>query len=81
VGAWRRSMGRARATRAARLSYTGILWCFGLSDRPWPPERKVFGSVRYMSSENTARKFDLKPYYASVEGLPTIAEARSGRPA
>ena len=20
-------------------SYTGILWCFGLFDRPWPPER------------------------------------------
>jgi deoxyribodipyrimidine photo-lyase len=59
-------------------SYTGILWCFGLFDRPWAPERKVFGSVRYMSSENTARKFDLKPYYAYVERLPTIAEARSG---
>jgi deoxyribodipyrimidine photo-lyase len=61
-------------------SYTGILWCFGLFDRPWPPERKVLGSVRYMSSENTGRKFDLKPYYAYVEGLPTIAETRSVRP-
>jgi deoxyribodipyrimidine photo-lyase len=59
-------------------SYTGILWCFGLFDRPWPPERKVFGSVRYMSSENTARKFDLKPYFAYVERLPTIAGVRSG---
>ena len=48
-------------------SYTGILWCFGLFDRPWPPERPVFGSVRYMSSENTARKFDLTGYYAYVE--------------
>jgi deoxyribodipyrimidine photo-lyase len=60
-------------------SYTGILWCFGLFDRPWPPERKIFGSVRYMSSDNTARKFDVKPYHAYVEGLPTIAEARSPR--
>jgi deoxyribodipyrimidine photo-lyase len=60
-------------------SYAGILWCFGLFDRPWAPERKVFGSVRYMSSENTARKFDLAPYYAHVERLPTIAEARAGR--
>jgi deoxyribodipyrimidine photo-lyase len=59
-------------------SYTGILWCFGLFDRPWPPERKVFGSVRYMSSENTARKFDLAPYYAYVERLPTIADCRAG---
>jgi deoxyribodipyrimidine photo-lyase len=62
-------------------SYTGILWCFGLFDRPWPPERRIFGSVRYMSSENTARKFDVKPYYAYAERLPTIAQARSGRPA
>lgn len=48
-------------------SYTGVLWCFGLFDRPWPPERKVFGNVRYMSSENTARKFDLAGYYDYVE--------------
>ena len=60
-------------------SYTGILWCFGLFDRPWPPERKVFGSVRYMSSDNTARKFDLKPYYRYVETLPSIESVRAGR--
>ncbi len=57
-------------------SYTGILWCFGAFDRPWAPERKVFGSVRYMSSENTARKFKLGPYLAYVDSLPTIAQAR-----
>ena len=34
-----------------------------------------------MSSENTARKFALEPYHAYVEGLPTIAEVRSGRSA
>jgi hypothetical protein len=34
-----------------------------------------------MSSDNTARKFDLEPYYAYVERLPTIAEARAGRSA
>ena len=27
-------------------SYTGILWCFGLFDRPWAPERDVYGVVR-----------------------------------
>ncbi|WP_315854090.1 deoxyribodipyrimidine photolyase [Gemmata palustris] len=48
-------------------SYTGILWCFGLFDRPWPPEREVFGGVRYMSSANTARKFDLDGYYEYVD--------------
>jgi deoxyribodipyrimidine photo-lyase len=50
-------------------SYTGILWCFGLFDRPWAPERPVFGVVRYMSSENTARKFDLDGYYRYVERI------------
>jgi len=52
-------------------SYTGILWCFGLFDRPWAPERPVLGSVRYMSSENTARKFRLGPYLDYVAGLAT----------
>jgi deoxyribodipyrimidine photo-lyase len=50
-------------------SWTGILWCFGLFDRPWAPERKVLGVIRYMSSENTARKFDLKPYLDYIAAL------------
>jgi deoxyribodipyrimidine photo-lyase len=50
-------------------SYTGILWCFGLFDRPWAPARSVLGSVRYMSSENTVRKFKLGPYLAYVATL------------
>ena len=33
--------------------YAGILWCFGLHDRPWP-ERPVFGSVRCMSRAGMA---------------------------
>jgi len=50
-------------------SWTGILWCFGLFDRPWAPERHVLGSVRYMSSENAARKFKLGSYFDYVKGL------------
>lgn len=50
-------------------SYTGILWCFGLFDRPWAPEREVFGTVRYMSSDNTAKKYKLGRYLRYVEGL------------
>ncbi|HVQ31855.1 MAG TPA: deoxyribodipyrimidine photolyase [Vicinamibacteria bacterium] len=57
-------------------SYTGILWCFGLFDRPWAPERKVLGVLRYMSSENTARKFKLGAYYEYVNGLPAIEAVR-----
>jgi deoxyribodipyrimidine photo-lyase len=50
-------------------SYTGILWCFGLFDRPWAPERKVLGTIRYMSSENTAKKFRIQPYLDYVGSL------------
>lgn len=45
-------------------SYSGIFWCFGRYDRPWGPERPVFGKVRYMSSANTARKLRVKDYLA-----------------
>ena len=51
-------------------SYTGILWCFGLFDRPWAPQRNVLGQIRYMSSANTARKFKLGPYLDWVATLP-----------
>jgi deoxyribodipyrimidine photo-lyase len=43
-------------------SYSGFFWVLGRYDRPWGPERKIFGSVRYMSSENTARKMSVKRY-------------------
>jgi deoxyribodipyrimidine photo-lyase len=43
-------------------SYSGIFWCLGRYDRPWGPERPIFGKVRYMSSENTARKLRLSAY-------------------
>ncbi len=43
-------------------SYSGIFWCLGRYDRPWFPERPIFGNVRYMSSENTARKVSVKNY-------------------
>jgi deoxyribodipyrimidine photo-lyase len=43
-------------------SYTGIFWILARYDRPWAPERKIFGTVRYMSSENTRRKFSVKKY-------------------
>ena len=43
-------------------SYSGIFWILGRYDRPWGPERPVFGTVRYMSSENTARKVRVAEY-------------------
>jgi deoxyribodipyrimidine photo-lyase len=43
-------------------SYGGIFWVLGRYDRPWWPERPIFGVVRYMSSANTARKVSVKRY-------------------
>ena len=45
-------------------SYTGYFWVLGRYDRPWGPERPIFGTVRYMSSQNTARKLSVKNYMA-----------------
>ncbi len=42
-------------------TYTNILWCFGLHDRPWA-ERPIFGMVRYMSLEGMRRKTDVDAY-------------------
>jgi deoxyribodipyrimidine photo-lyase len=52
-------------------SYTGIFWVLGRYDRPWAPERPIFGVIRYMTSENTARKVHVKQYlarYGDVSG-------------
>lgn len=45
-------------------SWSGIAWCFGRFDRPWAPQRPIFGTIRWMSSDNTRRKMDVKPYLA-----------------
>jgi deoxyribodipyrimidine photo-lyase len=52
-------------------SYSGILWILGRYDRPWGPERPIFGKIRYMSSENSLRKLRMREYlnhYASEGG-------------
>jgi len=49
-------------------SYTGIFWVLGRHDRAWGPERAVFGTVRYMSSANTARKFPVRAYLDRFSG-------------
>ncbi len=43
-------------------STSGITWCLGRFDRPWAPERPIFGTVRYMSSAQTARKMPVEEY-------------------
>ena len=54
-------------------SYSGIFWVLGRYDRPWGPERPIFGKVRYMSSENTARKVRLHNYLSRFAPPPHAA--------
>lgn len=55
-------------------TYTNVLWCLGLHDRAWGPERPVFGTVRYMSSDAFRRKHDVKAYTRRI----TEIEERRG---
>lgn len=45
---------------------TGILWCFGLHDRPWS-ERPIFGQLRYMSYDGMKRKTDIAAYIRQID--------------
>ncbi len=51
-------------------SYSGIAWVLGRYDRPWAPERPIYGVVRYMSSTNTVRKLRMKEYLARWSKRP-----------
>lgn len=50
-------------------SCTGHFWTMGRYDRAWGPERPIFGTVRYLSSENAAKKLRLGPFLAEY-GAP-----------
>ena len=39
-----------------------FFWILGRYDRAWGPERNIYGKIRYMTSDSTAKKFNLKPY-------------------
>jgi deoxyribodipyrimidine photo-lyase len=54
-------------------SASGLLWCLGRHDRPWWPERPIFGTVRYMTSESAARKHRLREY------LQRFSKRQAGR--
>lgn len=53
-------------------SYTGYFWTLGRYDRPWAPERPVFGSIRYMTSGSTVKKLRMKPYLAKYGESPNL---------
>jgi deoxyribodipyrimidine photo-lyase len=81
---WTRSPEEALATMIALMdrlaldgrnpnSYSGYCWTLGRYDRPWGPERPVFGKVRYMSSDNTLRKLRMKRYLAAWSDASVVA--------
>ncbi len=49
-------------------SYGGMLWCLGLFDRPFKPERPVIGTLRPRSTKDHARRLDMAAYTAKVNG-------------
>ena len=51
-------------------SSSGIAWTLGRYDRAWGPERPVFGKIRYMSSDNTARKLHVAAYLRQYAADP-----------
>ncbi|HZZ84713.1 MAG TPA: deoxyribodipyrimidine photolyase [Anaeromyxobacteraceae bacterium] len=51
-------------------SASGIFWVLGRYDRPWGPERKIYGKVRYMSSERTLEKLGGMQEYLKRWGPP-----------
>ncbi len=60
-------------------SSSGIAWTLGRYDRAWGPERSVFGKIRYMSSDNTARKLHVAAYLRQYAADPLFDGLR--RPA
>ncbi len=49
-------------------SASGIAWVFGRYDRPWGPERAIYGKIRYMTSANTRRKLHVEDYIERWSG-------------
>ncbi len=44
------------------VSWSGALWVLARYDRAWGPGRPIFGTLRFMSSANLARKVRVKDY-------------------
>lgn len=56
--------------------YTGIAWALGgKHDRPWGPERQVFGLIRTMVYSGCARKFSIPAYIERVATLKRLQGA------
>jgi photolyase PhrII len=54
-------------------SYGGLLWCLGLFDRPFKPERPVIGTLRPRSTKDHAKRLNMAAYAAKVKMQPCLA--------
>jgi len=57
-------------------SYGGILWCLGLFDRPFQPEKPVIGTLRPRSTRSHAARLDLRKYTTKIAEPATSAPVR-----
>jgi len=51
-------------------SYGGILWCFGLFDRPFKPETSVWGSIRPRTTEAHSKRLNVAAYQEKIQAHP-----------
>ena len=56
-------------------SYAGYAWVLGRYDRPWP-ERPIFGTIRYMTSESARRKLRMRAWLARY-GDPRVSASKA----
>ena len=54
-------------------TYTNILWCYGLHDRPWP-ERPIYGTIRSMVRSGMERKTDVHAYIREIQHLESTGK-------
>ena len=47
-------------------SYGGLLWCLGQFDRPFTPEKKIYGSIRTRSTRDHGKRLDLTRYSQKI---------------
>ena len=65
-------------------SYGGLLWCLGQFDRPHPPPRRIFGTVRTRPTEEHASRLDPEQYLVKATrpwgtAVPKVAVVGAGR--
>lgn len=64
-------------------SYGGILWCLGQFDRPFPPPRRILGTLRDRSTAQHAKRLNPRAYQEHAarplsNPMPTVAVIGAG---